>query len=296
MKITVLDTYSAMRAILQQPVAERAGLLEEMWRPAAGMYRHFPGPVDLVAMHAASSGFPLDRDTDTCLDALERLHAADAWGRIEEALRHAADRLAVGLQRVDLPEVRVLLVVGDPGDRIFLDEALGLTANGSVTGYLYLNVWPSPENLDRLEAMAVHEFDHNVRYAPGGVLWDPATVTVGEQIVSEGLADALAREMYGDELGPARIGVPHRHDDALFAAVAGGLDVTGMQNFASWVLGDAIAGRFGAPPLGLPTGAGYAVGNRLVDTYLAERGITAAEAVHADAREVISVGLAADRG
>ncbi|CAM3387288.1 DUF2268 domain-containing protein [Tsukamurella hominis] len=287
MKITVLDTYAAMRAILCAPEEKRAALLEEMWRPVAGMYRYFPGPVDLVAMHAASSGFPLDRDTDACLAAVERLRAADAWGRIERALGHAADRLADALRRVDLPELTVLLVVGDPGDRIYLDEALGLTANGGVTGYLYLNVWPSPENLDRLEAMAVHEFDHNVRYAPGGVVWDPATVTVGEQIVSEGLADALARELYGEELGPARIGVPHRHDDALYATVVDNLGVTGMQNFASWVLGDAIAGRFGAPPIGVPTGAGYAVGNRLVDAYLAATGRTASEAVHADAREII---------
>ncbi|MGC5025851.1 DUF2268 domain-containing protein [Tsukamurella sp. DT100] len=288
MKITVLDTYTAMREILCAPEPERAALLEEMWRPGAGMYRYFPGPVDLVAMHAASSGFPLDRDTAACLDAVERLRAADAWGRIERALRHAADRLADALRRVDLPEVTVLLIVGDPSDRIYLDEALGLTANGSVTGYLYLNVWPSPENLDRLEAMAVHEFDHNVRYAPGGVVWDPATVTVGEQIVSEGLADALARELYGEELGPARIGVPHRHDDALYATVVDNLGVTGMQNFASWVLGDAIAGRFGAKPIGVPTGAGYAVGNRLVDAYLAATGRTASEAVHADAREIIA--------
>ncbi|QRY83331.1 peptidase [Tsukamurella tyrosinosolvens] len=288
MKITVLDTYTAMREILRAPEGQRAALLEEMWRPVAGMYRYFPGPVDLVAMHAASSGFPLDRDTEACLDAIELLRAADAWGRIERALRTAADRLAESLRRVDLPEVTVLLVVGDPGDRIYLDEALGLTANGSVTGYLYLNVWPSPENLDRVEAMAVHEFDHNVRYAPGGVVWDPATVTVGEQIVSEGLADALARELYGDALGRARIGVPHRHDDALYARVTANLGITGMQNFASWVLGDAIAGRFGAPPIGIPTGAGYAVGNRLVDAYLAATGLSASEAVHADAREIIA--------
>lgn len=288
MKITVLDTYTAMREILRAPEGQRAALLEEMWRPVAGMYRYFPGPVDLVAMHAASSGFPLDRDTEACLDAIELLRAADAWGRIERALRTSADRLAESLRRVDLPEVTVLLVVGDPGDRIYLDEALGLTANGSVTGYLYLNVWPSPENLDRVEAMAVHEFDHNVRYAPGGVVWDPATVTVGEQIVSEGLADALARELYGDALGRARIGVPHRHDDALYARVTANLGITGMQNFASWVLGDAIAGRFGAPPIGIPTGAGYAVGNRLVDAYLAATGLSASEAVHADAREIIA--------
>ncbi|MFD1052252.1 hypothetical protein ACFQ1S_45095, partial [Kibdelosporangium lantanae] len=37
-----------------------------------------------------------------------------------------------------------------------MDVSLGMTANGSVSGYLYLNFWPYPENLERLEATAVH--------------------------------------------------------------------------------------------------------------------------------------------
>lgn len=74
-------------------------------------------------------------------------------------------------------------------------------------------------------------------------MWDPMTVTVGEHVVSEGLADAFARQLYGDELGYARIGVPSLHDDAVFAKVLTGLDVTGMQNFTAWVRGRQQAGR-----------------------------------------------------
>ncbi len=55
--------------------------------------------------------------------------------------------------------------------------------------------------------------------------------------------------------------------------------------------GDAIAARFGATPVGLPTGAGYAVGNRLVDAYLAATGKTAAEALLVDRDEVIRTAL-----
>lgn len=100
-----------------------------------------------------------------------------------------------------MPDATVLLVLGDPTDEFFQTTSLGMNANGSVPGYIYLNVWPSPENLARLEATAVHELHHNVRYAPGNVVWDPATVTVGEYVVSEGSADAFARELYGEEHG-----------------------------------------------------------------------------------------------
>ncbi|MFD0205330.1 MULTISPECIES: DUF2268 domain-containing protein [Saccharothrix] len=292
MKIRVLDTYPAMREILRSPHAERPALLEAMLEPAAGMYRYFPGEVDLVAMHAMSSGFPLDRDEERCLEALDDLHDADAWNRIERAL---VDALAVQLEATpDLAvpdDITVLIVLGDPGDAHFMGPNLGMTANGSVSGYVFVNYWPYPENLARVEATAVHELNHNLRYGPGAVVWDPATVTVGEHVVSEGLADAFARQLYGDELGYARIGVPHLRDDAVFAKVVSGLGVTGMRNFTAWVHGDEAAVHYGATPVGLPTGAGYAVGNRLVDAYLAEAGRTAAEALLVDSREVIDTAL-----
>ncbi len=287
--IDVLDTYTAMRGILMAPLEQRSALLEQMLRPVAGMYRYFPGEVDLVAMHRMASGFPLDRDEERCRAALEALRDADAWSRVGRALDDALAVQLAATPGIAVPDITVLVVVGDPGDAHFMGPSLGMTANGSVSGYLFLNFWPYPENLARLEAAAVHELNHNLRYSPGNVVWNPATATVGEQVVSEGLADAFARQLYGDELGYTRIGVPHLHDDAVFGKVVSGLQVTGMQNFAAWVHGDATAARFGATPVGLPTGAGYAVGNRLVDGYLAATGLAAAEALLAEAAEVIQV-------
>lgn len=291
MTITVLDTYPAMREILRAPEEKRPALLRAMLEPAAGMYRYFPGEVDLVAMHRMGSGFPFDRDEEQCLDGLEALHDADAWSRIERALDHALTVQLAATPGITVPDLTVLVVLGDPGDAHFMGPALGMTANGSVSGYLFLNFWPYPENLARLEATAVHELNHNLRYSPGGVVWDPATVTVGEQVVSEGLADAFARQLYGDELGYARIGVPHLHDDAVFDKVVTGLDVTGMENFTAWVHGDETAARYGATPVGLPMGAGYAAGNRLVDAYLTATGRTAAEELLVDRQDVIDTAL-----
>ncbi|MEU4805434.1 DUF2268 domain-containing putative Zn-dependent protease [Actinosynnema sp. NPDC023587] len=291
MTITVLDTCPAIREILRAAPADRPGLLRAVLEPAAGMYRYFPGEVDLVAMHRMSSGFPLDRDEDRCLEALGALRDADAWGRIGRALEDALAVQLAATPGLAVPDITVLLVLGDPGDEHFTGPNLGMTANGSVPGHLFLTLWPYPENLARLEATAVHELNHNLRYGSGSVVWDPATVTVGEHVVSEGLADAFARQLYGDELGYTRIGVPHLHDDAVFAKVVSGLGVTGMENFTAWVHGDATAVRYGATPVGLPTGAGYAAGNRLVDAYLAATGRTAAEALLVDSREVVETAL-----
>jgi uncharacterized protein YjaZ len=291
MTITVLDTYSAMKQILQASAADRDDLLRLMLEPIRGMYRYFPGDVDLVAIHQRSSGFPIDRDEERCLDALETLVAAGAWERMQHALDDALAVQLAAIPGLEVPDITVLVVLGDPGDTHFMRPSLGMTGNGGISGYIVITLWPFPENLARLEATAVHELNHNLRYSPGGVVWNPMTVTVGEQVVSEGLADAFARQLYGDELGYTRIGVPPLHDEAVFAKVVSGLDVTGMQNFTAWVHGDTIAEHFGATPVGLPTGAGYAVGNRLVDTYLAASGQTAAQALHVKSSEVIAAAL-----
>lgn len=288
MTITTIDSYTDMRDILTAPLADRPGRLDRMLRPVAGMYRYFPGEADLVSMHHMGSGFRVDRDNDRALAGLEALREADAWSLIDAALNDALATQLGATPDIAVPDIQVMIVLGDPADEHFMDVNLGMAASGGTPGYLWLNVWPSVENLLRLEAVAAHELNHNLRYS--NVVWDPATVTVGEQVVSEGLADAFARQLHGD-LGYTRIGIPALHDDAVFEKVVAGLGVTGMQNFAAYVHGDATAIRFGGAPVGLPTGAGYAAGNRLVDAYLAAVGQTAADALLVEASEVSRVAL-----
>ncbi|WP_304454623.1 DUF2268 domain-containing protein [Nocardiopsis sp. YSL2] len=291
MTITVPDTLSAMRDILRAPTADRAELLRSMLEPVRPMYRYAPGEVDPVDMHLRSAGFPLDRDEERCLDALETLAAADALGRMRRALDDGLAALTAAVPDLTVPDITVLFVLGDPADAVFMGPSLGVTGFGGIPGSIMITLWPFPENVARLEATAVHELHHNVRFGPGGVVWDPMTVAVGDHVVSEGLADAFARELYGDGLGRTRIGVPHLHDDAVFTKVVSGLDVTGMENFTSWVLGDTIAENVGGVPVGLPTGAGYSAGNRLADAYLAATGRTAAQAVRADSAKVVATAL-----
>lgn len=157
-------------------------------------------------------------------------------------------------------------------------------------GFLYPE-HVADENLARMEAATVHELNHNLRYAPGGVVWDPASVAVGEHVISEGLADAFARQLYGDTIGYTPMGRAHLNDDAVFDKVVSGLGTTGMRNFTAWVHGDDAARRFGAEPVGVPAGAGYAVGNRLVDAYLAAEGKSAADALHTASDTIIETAL-----
>lgn len=67
--------------------------------------------------------------------------------------------------------------------------------------------------------------------------------------------------------------------------------MTGMQDFAAWVLGDSSARLMGSKPVGLPTGAGCAAGARITKAYMDKTGRTAAECVTTPAAEILNVAL-----
>lgn len=289
MTISVIDSASSMRRVLAATPDNRADLVREMWSPLSGMYHFIPGGVDMATMHRQNFGFDWEGTTEPIQGALERLVEADAWNRITTALESGVAALRSANPGIEVPDLQVLLVVGDPANKHLVDEIQGLSAFGGISGYITITVWPMPQVLERLEAIAVHELHHNVRYSSGGVVWDPMTVTVGEQVISEGLADVFAAELYGD-LGYSHFVSERTHnDDGVLAKVANGLHITGMQNFTAWVHGDASARLLGAEPVGLPTGAGYAAGTRLVRAYLDATGSTAAQSIAAPVDEVLRV-------
>ena len=293
MTITVIDNAAATRRALRAPEAERAVLVRELWEPLAGLYDFVPGGVDLAEVHAQNFGFPLRTSVETAdllEEGLDALVAAEAWSRTRVALQEAVRVLTAADPDLVVPDLRVLLVLGDPTDPLFRDEFQGLSAFGGISGFITVTLWPHPRVLERVEAIAVHELHHNLRYSPGGVVWDPAVVTVGEQVIAEGLAEVFATELHGDR-GPTHFVDERAWEDDVLATVATGLGVAGMADFASWVLGDSSARRFGADPVGLPTGAGYAAGTRLVRAYLDATASSAAHALRTPARDILDLAL-----
>ncbi|SHH58578.1 Predicted Zn-dependent protease [Jatrophihabitans endophyticus] len=279
-----------MQRVLDAPEDARRNAVRALWQPMAAMYRFAPAALDLADVHSSSFGFDW-RTTDPVVGrALDLLDTADAWARLEQALALGSAALE---RATAVDDLTVLLVLGNPSDRHFMDELQGLSAFGGISGYITITLWPTPTVLQRLEAIAVHELHHNVRYSPSGVLWNPATVDVGEQVVAEGLADVFAAELFGDLGWTHFVAESTRADRAVLAKVVSGAGMTGMQNFTAWVHGDASARRFGVEPVGLPTGAGYAAGAQLVTAYLERAGGTAAEHVHTPSASVLETGCRA---
>ncbi|GAA1719391.1 hypothetical protein GCM10009793_15730 [Brachybacterium phenoliresistens] len=287
----MIDSAPGMRAMLASRPGRWPQAVRQLWEPMAGMYFFIPGGPDLVAVHGQNFGFGQNAPREQVEDALRALEQADAWQRVERALTEGARDLAAAGPDVRIPDLTVLLMLGDPTNSHFMDEVKGLSAFGGMSSYIAITIWPTDEVLGRLEAIALHELHHNVRYSPGGVVWNPQTVTVGEHVVAEGLADLFAASTYERRGYTHFVADETRKSDEVLRRVAEGLNVTGMQDFAAWVLGDTSARLFGSTPVGLPTGAGYAAGARIVRTYLDATGRTAAECVTTPSAQILEVAL-----
>ncbi|MFI1222049.1 MULTISPECIES: DUF2268 domain-containing protein [unclassified Streptomyces] len=285
MKIVVHDTASALLDLLHRPQAQRPDALREIFAPLQEVMSRV-GVGDLVETHRAGSGFRLDRDEPRHRAALEQMREARVWQRVEESLAAAQDRLAAAAPDARTADtVHVVLVLGDPDDPL-LALNQGYFGLGGIPGAILLTMWPTATGLAKIGHAAAHELHHNVRYA--NVVWDPVAVTVGEQVVAEGLAEAFVRELAGEPaMGPWTRSLSGTELDEVCAKVAAGIDVAGMPNIAGYLYGDSTMHHLGQRAVGLPDFAGYAAGLRFVDAHLTVSGLTAAASVALPAREVL---------
>ncbi|MFJ6601746.1 DUF2268 domain-containing protein [Streptomyces lydicus] len=287
MKIVVHDTASAMIDLLQRPLEERPDALREMLSPLQGVMAAVMGEVDLVQMHRMGSGFPLDREDPRYLAAVRRMRDAGVWERIEECLAGAWERISGAVPGIKHAEtVHVVVVLGDPDDEHLTGRSAGYLGLGGIPGAIQLVIWPTETSLQKIGYGAAHELHHNVRYA--NVTWDPRAVTVGEQVVAEGLAEVFVRELAGEQaMGPWSTALSGAVLESAYERITADIDVAGMQNLTAYVLGDATAERMGQRPVGLPDFAGYAAGVRIVDAHRAVSGLTAAQSTALPAREIL---------
>ncbi|MYT34000.1 MULTISPECIES: DUF2268 domain-containing putative Zn-dependent protease [unclassified Streptomyces] len=288
MKIVVHDTASAMLELLERPQEQRADALREMFAPIQRVMSEVTGELDLVGMHQRGGGFRIDRDDPRYPAALRTMRDADVWHRVEAALAAAWERIDGAVPGVRHAEtVHVVVTLGDPDNEHLTGRSHGYLGFGGFPGAIQLYIWPTETSLRNIGHAAAHELHHNVRYA--NVVWDPAAVTVGEQVVAEGLAEAFVRELSGEQaMCPWTRDLTGAALDAAYEKITAAVDVAGMQNLTPYVHGDATARLMGAEPVGLPDFAGYATGLRIATAHLAASGLTAAQSVALPVREILA--------
>jgi uncharacterized protein YjaZ len=169
----------------------------------------------------------------------------------------------------------------------------GYTGFGAIPGWI-MTVYGTPDeyNLRRVEAATVHELHHNLMGAIGtdngaAVDWQDMTnsVTVGDYMIGEGLAEAFATELYGEAVaGPWVTEFSASQLEQAKSIIRDSLNLTGFNTIRSYIFGDLIPG---APQTGVPPLGGYAIGYRVVKAYVKRTGKSVVDSSFVPAKEII---------
>lgn len=299
--VTIIDVLSGQRAALEaagEPEKQRDALRERViaplrpiWEPmlqnpwAREPGRPAPSADDPAAIADMLKLYPLDGDASEGLRWLDRFAAAGSLSACGDAIVRALDTLAPSAHGIALAPVDYTLALASPAMMGLVDRNWGYTGFGGMGSVILMLALPDDRNLPRLAAMAAHEAHHKVRLAFEP--WNPATITVGQYYVLEGLAEAFAAALYGEEsLGPWVHAVAPdelaKHRPMLQAA----LEQTGDPR--PYLFGDWAAGFGGYEPLGLPDFIGYTAGYQIVTSFLRTTGTSAADASWLPWREIVA--------
>ena len=282
-EIDVHEDAAALARLLALPVGARLEALAEINRVSAfdqtGMAR-------LRQTHESGDGFRVNVDDERYAPALQRLVDADAWGQLRRELARAWEYQRAVLPGIRHPErIDVRLTLGYPDDPVFTERTLGYYGMGAVPGTIWLVAWPTDYNLGRIGACGVHELVHNLR-TPN----IETSFNLAEWVIHEGLAEVFTVELCGPEsTGAWYAEVTGSALDEVFDKVTGAFDTgNGFADWTPYVLGDLVAERIGARPVGVPHMGGYAVGRRIIERYLAASGLRAAQAIVRPVSEILA--------
>lgn len=259
---------------------------EELFAPfnIAIWGQRFFGNGDTMATIAAM-GFLMPDNLESTPPALELLEAANAWEVAERSLTEGVARFAPYAEQIGLTSTNVGIYLVDPARANPLNR--GYSGMGGTPGEIYLTYdTPNEYNLSRLPGLAVHELHHNIRFSL--FPWGPH-ITLGDYMISEGLAESFAAALYGEEI----IGyfVTDITPDDLEVArrlIAANHTTTDFNLMRGYIFGSWAAGQMGGiADVGMPNFGGYAVGYHTVQAFLQRTGATIEEATLLPAATII---------
>lgn len=158
--------------------------------------------------------------------------------------------------------------------------------DGGIPGYIIGTIVPNETSLRMLPVALAHEANHNIRWQ--FMKWSNS-ITLADMLVSEGLAENFAAEMFGeDQIG---IWVKNTSDemlrDIIKPEIRKHLEEQDFNVVSAYLYGDPIMTMRGEAPIGMPYCAGYACGYALIRHYLKKTGKSIYEATILPTSEIM---------
>lgn len=217
-------------------------------------------------------------------DQISALADDEMWASCQESIEKALKRFEDRDIELKTNEYLYSIFLANPKNPYTVINE-GYCGDGGIPGYIMGWLIPTEKTKKRLPAALAHEANHNVRYQ--FIKWTN-DINLGEMIVSEGLAENYATNIFGEEfLGPWVTKTDMELMPLIKEIIHDALNVTGFDNITSYLYGDEMAELQQFPKAGLPYCAGYATGYCLIKYYLKKTGIPIEKATILSADEIL---------
>ncbi|WP_338541827.1 DUF2268 domain-containing protein [Paenibacillus tundrae] len=284
MQITALRSDQIYKTIMEAAPEEKLELYRQLmmepfmnkWNIQQIPFRASePHGFDVIMMNNFMNISPEDITAEIC-EPLAAISSEAFWQKCHEAVTRSLSTFRESGITLSVSEYLYTILLGDKNSpSLTMNE--GISGDGGIPGYIIANLIPNSYTLPRIQSVLAHECNHNVRYQY--IQWNPQ-ITLGEMIVSEGLAENFATFLYGEELlGPW---VTKTNVETLNSIIKPNmkdqLQVTGFDQINPYLYGDELAKLQNFSPVGMPYAAGYACGYHLIQYYLNQTGSSIMEA------------------
>lgn len=207
------------------------------------------------------------------------------WYACEKSIQESLSCFVQSGIELPVQEYLFTILLANP-ESPYITLSEGYSGDGGIPGYIFSWLTPNDYTIAHLPVALAHETNHNVRFQ--FIKWRN-DITLGEMIVSEGLAENFATHLYGeDKAGPwvTKIDL-NTLCESVKPIIHNGLNVKGLENLNAYLYGDEIAILQNYSPVGLPYCAGYACGYHLIKHYLNKTGKSIMEATILPAKEIL---------
>ncbi|RXZ81001.1 Zn-dependent protease [Paenibacillaceae bacterium] len=293
MNIKSLRSDKIYRRVAQAPQEEKVELFrQEMLAPFMKKWeiQHIPfkaeepNGFDVITLNNIMNISP-NQITNEISTEIELISSDSFWSECEDAVKKSLHLFAEHGVNLSVSDYLFTILLGNPeSPSLMLSE--GYSGDGGIPGYIFCTLVPNEYTIPRMKAALAHECNHNVRYQ--FIQWDH-TVTLGELIVSEGLAENFATSIFGEDmLGPwVSKTTAQMLNERIKPVLKEQLQIAGFDKIAPYLYGDEIAKLQNYEPVNMPYSAGYACGYYLIKYYLEKTGKSIFEATITPANQIL---------
>lgn len=246
------------------------------------------GGRDVVSAATMSGGYAPAQITEERLAEIEAISENTFWAACEDSIRKTLEGFEGQGIRLPTQDYIFTVLLSDPKNPITAMNG-DTCGDGGIPGYIIGTIVPNEKSLKMLPVALAHEANHNIRWQ--FMKWNPG-ITLGDMMVSEGLAENFAAAMFGeDKIGKWVTETDQKTlETVIKPAIRANLAESDFNKLSVYLYGDEIMAMRGAAPVGMPYCGGYACGYALIRHYLGKTGKSIYEVTITPTDEILQEG------